>query len=109
MSSAFTTGFALAAAFLFWLPGNLPAPAAAQETERAAPPSAPPRESGLPQARDLRPLPIPAQPPRDSGERLLDRGKVGNERQRLERGRDPHDPFTQDRLRRLDRARDRLR
>ena len=68
-----------------------------------------PVERRLPDARDLRPLNVPVAPSRDSGQRLIERSKLNNERRRLEQRRDPHDFRSQNRLRRLDRGIDRLR
>ena len=80
-------------------------PALAEE-----PPDPAPRvERTQPDPRDLRPLQIPLSPSRDSGQRLLDRSKIEGQQRRLERRGDPHNPRTQDRIRRLDRAGDRFR
>lgn len=86
--------------------GPLAAPAgAAQETP---PPAAVP-EVELPDPQLQRPLDVPLTRPADRGQRLMERGRLENQRQRLERRGDPHDPRVQDRLRRLDRSIDRLR
>ena len=74
------------------------------------PQAPPPRvERTQPDPRDLRPLQIPLSPSRDSGQRLLERSKIEGQQRRLERRGDPHNPRTQDRIRRLDRAGDRFR
>jgi hypothetical protein len=66
-------------------------------------------EIELPDPELQRPLSTPLTRPEDRGQRLLERGRLENRRQRLERGRDPHDSRVQDRLRRLDRSIDGLR
>lgn len=68
-----------------------------------------PVERRIPDARDLRPLNVPVAPARDSGQRLIERSKLNNERRRLEQRGDPHDFRTQNRLRRLDRGINRTR
>jgi hypothetical protein len=83
--------------------------ARADNEEIAPPPRVVVPDLEVPEPELLRPLPVPGEIERDRGARLIERGRIENERMRLERRGDRTDPRVQDRLRRLDRASDRLR
>ncbi len=85
---------------------HVAAPASADD---AMPPPIAVPEIKLPDPQLQRPLDVPMTKPADRGQRLLERGRLENQRQRLERQSDRHDPRVQDRMRRLDRSIDRLR
>lgn len=63
----------------------------------------------LPDPSLLRPLELPPPLPMDRSDRLREGAEIRQRRMHLERMGDPRDPQVQDRLRRLDRAADRLR